>query len=427
MKFIDAPVLAQQIIIILSILALVFSIIDIFITLRICKKRWFKILTIISFLSSFIFIFLTMRGSYLYRVKQSVFYLSLKIIQEPFWLISSLSIMLLLLSIILLIYAFKWGNQAISSISIKESVETLLKGICFYEKSGLIHLFNEEMNRLCIILCGNALLNGSTFWNNIITGKLNEGFYLIQNKNDEAIINFLNIEFFSFKRIKHNIDEKEIYEIIATNITEEYKLTKELEIQLQKLKLINQRLLSYGQNIAILTREKEILSAKIRIHDDIGKLLLITKRKLSSHLNNDEQNKLLSFWKNELEALTTIQKDEKRSNLQVIFDAARLIDIKIDFLGDYPPENSLLEKILIHAMHECLTNTVSHANGHLLNVNVKDNLIKITNDGTPPKGIIKEGGGLSSLRSLIEKENGKMIVNSEPQFELIIDLRGEKK
>lgn len=426
MKFIDAPVLAQQIIIILSILALVFSIIDIFITLRICKKRWFKILTIISFLSSFIFIFLTMRGSYLYRVKQSVFYLSLKIIQEPFWLISCLSIMLLL-SIILLIYAFKWGNQAISSISIKESVETLLKGICFYEKSGLIHLFNEEMNRLCIILCGNALLNGSTFWNNIITGKLNEGFYLIQNKNDEAIINFLNIEFFSFKRIKHNIDEKEIYEIIATNITEEYKLTKELEIQLQKLKLINQRLLSYGQNIAILTREKEILSAKIRIHDDIGKLLLITKRKLSSHLNNDEQNKLLSFWKNELEALTTIQKNEKRSNLQVIFDAARLIDIKIDFLGDYPPENSLLEKILIHAMHECLTNTVSHANGHLLNVNVKDNLIKITNDGTHPKGIIKEGGGLSSLRSLIEKENGKMIVNSEPQFELIIDFRGENK
>lgn len=78
-------------------------------------------------------------------------------------------------------------------------------------------------------------------------------------------------------------------------------------------------------------------------------------------------------------------------------------------------------------MPECLTNTVSHANGHLLNVNVKDNLIKITNDGTHPKGIIKEGGGLSSLRSLIEKENGKMIVNSEPQFELIIDFRGENK
>lgn len=425
MKFIDAPIYAQQIIIILAILALVFSIIDIFITLRICKKRWFKILTSISFIFSFIFIFLTMRGSYLYRVRQQVFYLSLKIIQEPFWLISSLSVILLLLSIILIIYAFKRGNQTISSISIKESVETLSKGICFYEKSGLIHLFNEEMNQLSIILCGNALLNGSTFWNNIITGNLKEGFCLIQKKDDEAIINFLNIEVFSFKRIKHNIDAKELYEIIATNITEEYQLTKELEIQLQKLKLVNQRLLSYGQNIAILTQEKEILAAKIRIHDNIGKLLLITKRKLSSNLNNEAQNKLLSFWKNELEVLTTTQREEKKSNLQVIFDAAKLVDIKIDFLGDYPPENSTLEKILIHAMHECLTNTVSHANGHLLCVNVKNSLIQITNDGIPPKGTIKEGGGLSSLRSLIEKENGKMIVKSEPQFELTIDLRGE--
>ena len=353
MRFIDAPIPAQQIIIIVAILALVFSIIDIFITLRICKKRWFKMLTIISFISSFIFIFLTMRGSYLYRVKQQVFYLSLKVIQEPFWLISSLSVILLFLSIILIIYAFKRGNQTISSISIKESVETLLKGICFYEKSGLIHLFNEEMNRLSIILCGNALLNGSTFWNNIITGNLKEGFYLIQKKDDEAIINFFNTKVFSFKRIRHNIDANELYEIIATNITEEYQLTKELEIQLQKLKLVNQRLLSYGQNIAILTREKEILSAKIRIHDNIGKLLLITKRKLSSNLNNEEQNKLLSFWKNELEVLTTTQKEEKKSNLQVIFDAAKLVDIKIDFSGDYPPENSTLEKILIHAMHEC--------------------------------------------------------------------------
>ena len=354
MRFIDAPIPAQQIIIIVAILALVSSIIDIFITLRICKKRWFKMLTIISFISSFIFIFLTMRGSYLYRVKQQVFYLSLKIIQEPFWLISSLSVILLFLSVILIIYAFKRGNQTISSISIKESVETLLKGICFYEKSGLIHLFNEEMNRLSIILCGNALLNGSTFWNNIITGNLKEGFYLIQKKDDEAIINFFNTKVFSFKRIKHNIDANELYEIIATNITEEYQLTKELEIQLQKLKLVNQRLLSYGQNIAILTREKEILSAKIRIHDNIGKLLLITKRKLSSNLNNEEQNKLLSFWKNELEVLTTTtQREEKKSNLQVIFDAAKLVDIKIDFSGDYPPENSTLEKILIHAMHEC--------------------------------------------------------------------------
>ena len=48
--------------------------------------------------------------------------------------------------------------------------------------------------------------------------------------------------------------------------------------------------------------------------------------------------------------------------------------------------------------------------------------IEITNDGEKPKGEIIEGGGLSGLRLLVERENGTMIIHSAPQFELIIEL-----
>ncbi len=48
--------------------------------------------------------------------------------------------------------------------------------------------------------------------------------------------------------------------------------------------------------------------------------------------------------------------------------------------------------------------------------------IKITNDGEKPKGEIIEGGGLSGLRLLVERENGTMIIHSAPQFELLIEL-----
>lgn len=84
------------------------------------------------------------------------------------------------------------------------------------------------------------------------------------------------------------------------------------------------------------------------------------------------------------------------------------------------------EKILIAAMHECLTNTVSHANGKTMTVTVSEKngkyTIEITNDGEKPKGEIIEGGGLSGLRLLVERENGTMIIHSTPQFELIIEL-----
>ena len=48
--------------------------------------------------------------------------------------------------------------------------------------------------------------------------------------------------------------------------------------------------------------------------------------------------------------------------------------------------------------------------------------IKVTNDGEQPKGEIIEGGGLSGLRLLVERENGTMIIHSAPQFELLIEL-----
>ncbi len=425
MKFVEGPLYGQQITIILFILALVLSIIDLFVASRICKKKWFKIVAILSFIFSFVAIFLTMRGSYLYRVNRPVFEPSLSIIQWPFFLILSLSIALFFMTIILLLYAFIKGNQNLSSVSIKESVDMLPKGICFYEKSGLVRLVNREMNDLSILMLGEALLNGTSFWHNITHGKLEEGFRLLKD-GEEPIVRCKDGKVISFRQYKPLLNENEIYEIIATDISEEYRLMEELESKKEKLKAVNERLISYGKNVSQLAREKEVLAAKIRIHDDIGKLLLITKQKLTEDITKENKKELLSFWNVEIEALKNTEIIKKKSNLQVILEAAQLVNVTIELKGNYPPIGSVAEKILIQAMHECLTNTVSHANGKKMLVELENGpdafMIRITNDGEKPKGKIIEGGGLSSLRLLIEKENGEMIVKSETQFELIIKL-----
>ncbi|MDY2902985.1 MAG: ATP-binding protein, partial [Bacilli bacterium] len=109
-----------------------------------------------------------------------------------------------------------------------------------------------------------------------------------------------------------------------------------------------------------------------------------------------------------------------------IMDAAKLVGVTIKFYGEQPKADRVNEKLLIAAMHECLTNTVLHANGQTMTVNVANKngkyIIVITNDGEKPKYEIIEGGGLSGLRSLVERENGKMTIHSNPQFELIIEL-----
>ena len=177
-------------------------------------------------------------------------------------------------------------------MSIKESADTLPAGICFYEQSGLVRFINTEMNRLCVLATGKALLDGASFWRKISQGEIEESCLPLQT-GEKPIIEYEGGKVVSFKRYSHEIDGKIVYEIVAANVTERYRLTKELEQKLEKLKAVNKRLVAYGDNVVFLTKEKELLAAKIRIHDDMGKLLLATKRRLGCYIEerSGEQEK----------------------------------------------------------------------------------------------------------------------------------------
>ena len=161
----------------------------------------------------------------------------------------------------------------------------------------------------------------------------------------------------------------------------------------------------------------------------MGKILLTTKHKLSNCMSLGDRKDLFDFWKIEIDALKNSDKRENKNNLDVIKEAASMVGVKIEYKGEYPSLDTIIEKILVNAMHKCLTNIVRHANGKKMKVEVEKSsnqwIIKITNDGKKPTGTIVEGGGLTNLRSLVEREFGKMIITSKPEFELKIEIKGE--
>ena len=94
------------------------------------------------------------------------------------------------------------------------------------------------------------------------------------------------------------------------------------------------------------------------------------------------------------------------------------------------PMSARVEKIIVLACRECVTNCKKHAKGSAVNVKItnRDNFytVSITNDGEKPKDEIKEGGGLTSLRQTVENAGGEMHVSHRPHFALIIDLPKEE-
>lgn len=180
MRFIDTPLYWQHVMIILFIFALVLAIFDAIIAIKICKKYWIVSLSLFSFVLSFITIFLTMRGSYLYRVNRPVFEPSFTIIKLPFIAFAILALVLLSIDIFLLIYTTKWRNKNLSLYSIKESFDTLPSGIVFYDEQGLVSLINKEMNKVSLLITGKTLLNGNTFWNNIMSNIIIDGAKILK-------------------------------------------------------------------------------------------------------------------------------------------------------------------------------------------------------------------------------------------------------
>ena len=104
---------------------------------------------------------------------------------------------------------------------------------------------------------------------------------------------------------------------------------------------------------------------------------------------------------------------------------AESIGVSVEIRGSIPVEESL-RGILSDAILECAANTVKHAEGDHLTVEIAEKdgrtRIEITNNGRPPKGEIAESGGLLALRRTVEEWGGEMVIQSGPVFSLLMVL-----
>ncbi|MGN0374376.1 MAG: sensor histidine kinase, partial [Butyrivibrio sp.] len=170
------------------------------------------------------------------------------------------------------------------------------------------------------------------------------------------------------------------------------------------------------------------LNMKMRVHDDVGRSVIATRRLLWQHKPTKELN--LDTWKTAIHLLKHDNEyiDDKVTLERLSFSAS-CMGIRIITTGELPMDAKVSE-LIISAIRECMTNAVRHAGATRLYVNLSctDDMAYavITNDGAIPQGKITEGGGLSSLRARIRNGGGTMEILSEPEFELKVAVPCKK-
>ena len=307
------------------------------------------------------------------------------------------------------------SRRQLSPVSIKESCDHLPSALCFAWENGQPCLKNLKMDELSHLLTGEALLNANVFWKTF---------------EPQPIATLENGQTWRFARVRLGMSGKTVYQITGTNITEEARLQRELEKDNLRLKDINRRLRQYGQDVQEATREKEILRAKTRVHDQIGHALLQTRQFLSGTQGDVES--VCAAWQQNVRLLLGKYAEEAREeSFEQLARAACTIGVTIARRGVFPKEGAESSQIVEAAAHECLTNLVRHAGGTRLEIIGEKTAtgwsIRYLNNGDVPSGPIVEGSGLTALRARTEAAGGKMDIAYTPRFELTLTLPEERQ
>ena len=329
------------------------------------------------------------------------------------WTVAALS--LTALSLFASFTLWHKSRRQLSPISVKESCDHLPSALCCAWENGLPCLKNLKMDELSHLITGEALLNANDFW---------------KTMELQPIVTLENGRTWSFERVQMEMNGKTVYQITGTDITEEARLRRELEEDNLRLNAMNRRLRQYGQDVQEATREKEILRAKTRVHDQIGHALLQTRQFLSDTQGDAES--VCTAWRQNVRLLLGKYAEEAREDsFEQLARAAQAIGVAIARVGAFPEDGTENAHLAETAAHECLTNLVRHAHGTRLEISSEATKIgwkiRYINDGDAPTGPIVEGSGLSSLRAQVEAAGGEMVVEHAPRFALTLILPMERR
>ena len=315
----------------------------------------------------------------------------------------------------------RFRSHTITRSSIREGVDQITSGLCFYVEGGRIILSNSRMNELCHTIVGRDLQNADLFWKILSGGEINSG---VERLSFGKYPNFRLPDGSVWTFAREELDG--FIQLTAADTTLQQSLTDELREKNLDLAAMNLRLRKYGENVDELARAKERLETKVRIHGELGQALLAARRYL---VDPNAQEPPLDIWRRNISMLRKeMESKSSEDPLQILEKAAASAGVELVIRGKLPTEREYRQFFLV-AASEALTNAVFHGDAKTLYVDLQKEesrwLMRFTNDGVQPKQPITEGGGLGSLRRKAESIGAAMKVESSPEFVLTITGRGE--
>ncbi len=306
---------------------------------------------------------------------------------------------------------------------IKDSFDHLPIAVCFFDANGVVRLVNHRMLAIASVLQKNGVQTLTEMENALKAPPKNvcclNPRLQIYRFPDDKVLRFAQEQITTGAGIKYT-------QVTAVDVTELLQQQTELKEENEKLTKANNRLRKLFEQMPEIIREEETLEMKLRVHDNVGHSILAARRALHRQAGLDELKESAALFEQSIAILYRSNQIRTQSeSLETAISRAAEMGVRVLSEGKTPaaPKNRALTAL---AIGECAANCVRHAGGtelyvHFQQMRGQEKLI-LTNNGTPPKEEIREGGGLSMLRRRVEEASGRMEIQSIPFFKLFLEL-----
>ena len=319
---------------------------------------------------------------------------------------------------------------------IKETIDTYPGGICFAMMDGRPILVNRTLNWLSVQLTGHTVMDVLDLWNELSTCDSSNGCQKIVKNWDISPLDTKNTlgfelpsgEIWQIRRSLLKDINCSYIQLEAVDVTDLYTKSNELMESNKKLRMLSLRQRKLIADIVQVNRERELLHVKMKIHGELGRCIIATKKMLQQKLIPEKTKELIRAWEDAIRNLSNIsqsQNKEQKSMETELLQVAQMIGCRIEITGQRP-EEMYVQQLLFAAIREGLTNAVRHANANKLYVSCQNSNclwhIEITDNGITPADPINESGGLGSLRKRLEQEGAVLQILQDPGVKLVIDI-----
>ena len=315
-------------------------------------------------------------------------------------------------------------RKNISAWSVKETMDDVPCGVCVSDSWGRIVLSNKKMRELSRMLTGAVLQNYEDLKQVLDGNKLVQG--VTRLSPESGVLYLPNGTVWMFQNYMLTEEEVAGYlQTVAFDVTEIYFNSEKIRMKNEKLELLNQKLKKMYEQIDESIREQETLKMKMQVHDSFGRSLLTIRRMLEGNKESDYMKNQLEILKQSVYILSGITQDDTEKQYEESIKHAEKLGVSVEIEGELSDEHQVA-LITDKAIRECVTNCIRHAHGSRVYVQSHKTRegwkVCITNDGERPKEGSREGGGLSALREVVERDGGEMTTKFEPEFLLALKL-----